>query len=165
MSGSLGSKEIMAKNIRRHLDKRGMNVKDFATEMDFKYSTVLDWVNAKTYPRIDKIELMANYFNVEKADLIEEHDPAIKDQNIIHGDNNGLNSYNNSSVTINQSTSKENFDRSHDQQLADFELQKEILSYLEQQTDILNQLLSNTEKILDKLNKGEENGIIWKNKK
>lgn len=74
MSGSLGNKEVMAKNIRRHLNKLGLNVKDFASEMDFKYSTVLDWVNAKTYPRIDKIELMANYFKVEKADLIEEYD-------------------------------------------------------------------------------------------
>lgn len=74
MSGSLGNKEVMAKNIRRHLNKLGLNVKDFATEMNFKYSTVLDWVNAKTYPRIDKIELMANYFKVEKADLIEEYD-------------------------------------------------------------------------------------------
>lgn len=74
MSGSLGNKEVMAKNIRRHLNKLGLNVKDFATEMNFKYSTVLDWVNAKTYPRIDKIELMANYFKVDKADLIEEYD-------------------------------------------------------------------------------------------
>lgn len=73
MSSSLGNKEIMAKNIRRHLNKLGLNAKDFASEMDFKYSTVLDWVNAKTYPRIDKIELMANYFKVEKADLIEEY--------------------------------------------------------------------------------------------
>ena len=73
MSSSLGNMEIMAKNIRRHLNKLGLNVKDFASEMDFKYSTVLDWVNAKTYPRIDKIELMANYFKVEKADLIEEY--------------------------------------------------------------------------------------------
>lgn len=73
MSSSLGNKEVMAKNIRRHLNKLGLNVKDFASEMDFKYSTVLDWVNAKTYPRIDKIELMANYFKVEKADLIEEY--------------------------------------------------------------------------------------------
>ena len=72
MSGSLGNKEVMAKNIRRHLNKLGLNVKDFATEMNFKYSTVLDWVNAKTYPRIDKIELMANYFKIEKADLIED---------------------------------------------------------------------------------------------
>ena len=73
MSGSLGNKEVMAKNIRKQLESRGLNVKDFAAIMDFKYSTVLDWVNAKTYPRIDKIELMANYFGIEKADLIEEN--------------------------------------------------------------------------------------------
>ena len=73
MSGSLGNKEVMAKNIRKQLESRGLNVKDFAARMDFKYSTVLDWVNAKTYPRIDKIELMANYFGIEKADLIEEN--------------------------------------------------------------------------------------------
>lgn len=75
MSDSLGNKEIMASNIRKHLDRLGLNVKDFANEMNFKYSTVLDWVNAKTYPRIDKIELMANYFKVEKADLIESAKP------------------------------------------------------------------------------------------
>ncbi|KXT73136.1 CI-like repressor, phage associated [Streptococcus sp. DD10] len=63
----------MAGNIRRHLDRLGLNVKDFAALMNFKYSTVLDWVNAKTYPRIDKIELMANYFNVEKSDLVEAY--------------------------------------------------------------------------------------------
>ena len=73
MSGSLGNKEVMAKNIRKQLESRGLNVKDFAARMDFKYSTVLDWVNAKTYPRIDKIELMANYFGIEEADLIEEN--------------------------------------------------------------------------------------------
>lgn len=69
----LGNKRIMSDNIKRHLAQRGLNVKDFSTEMDFKYTTVLDWVNAKTYPRIDKIELMARYFGVDKSDLVEEY--------------------------------------------------------------------------------------------
>ncbi|MCD0099797.1 helix-turn-helix transcriptional regulator [Streptococcus agalactiae] len=77
MSGSLGNKKIMASNIRRHLEKKNMNPKEFSKAMNFKYSTVLDWVNAKTYPRIDKIELMANYFNVEKSDLVEMYSPKI----------------------------------------------------------------------------------------
>ncbi|MFD3113596.1 helix-turn-helix transcriptional regulator, partial [Streptococcus agalactiae] len=76
-SGSLGNKKIMASNIRRHLEKKNMNPKEFSKAMNFKYSTVLDWVNAKTYPRIDKIELMANYFNVEKSDLVEMYSPKI----------------------------------------------------------------------------------------
>lgn len=73
MSG-LGNKEVMAKNIRYYMEKRGLNAKDFSIELDFKYSTVLDWLNAKTYPRIDKIEMMANYFNIEKSDLVEDKD-------------------------------------------------------------------------------------------
>lgn len=71
---SLGNKEVMAKNIRYYMEKRGLNAKDFSIELDFKYSTVLDWLNAKTYPRIDKIEMMANYFNIEKSDLVEDKD-------------------------------------------------------------------------------------------
>lgn len=67
----LGNKQIMADNLRHYIDSRGMNIKEFAVALDFKYTTVLDWVNAKTYPRIDKIEMMANYFNIEKSDLVE----------------------------------------------------------------------------------------------
>lgn len=37
-----------------------------------KYTTLTDWVNGKTYPRIDKIELMANYFGIKKSDLVED---------------------------------------------------------------------------------------------
>lgn len=71
MASSLGNKEVMASNIRRHLDKLGFNVKDFSREIGVSYSTVRDWTNAVTYPRIDKIEMMANYFGVNKSDLVE----------------------------------------------------------------------------------------------
>ena len=29
-------------------------------------------MHARTYPRIDKIEMMANYFGIEKSDLVEK---------------------------------------------------------------------------------------------
>lgn len=73
MVSNLGNKQIMASNIRRHINSLGMNAKEFANELGFKYTTVLDWLNAKTYPRIDKIEIMANYFHVDKSDLVEEY--------------------------------------------------------------------------------------------
>ena len=63
----------MSENIKRHLSKKSLNVKEFSEIMGFKYTTVLDWVNAKTYPRIDKIELMSRYFGVDKSDLVEKH--------------------------------------------------------------------------------------------
>lgn len=69
----MNNKEIMAKNIKYYLSRKHLNVKDFAKQLGFKYTTVLDWVNGNTYPRIDKIEKMAKYFGVNKSDLVEEH--------------------------------------------------------------------------------------------
>ena len=71
MSGTLGNKEIMAKNIRRLMDEKGVSRRELCNLLGFKYSTVTDWLNAEKYPRIDKIEMMANFFGVNKADLVE----------------------------------------------------------------------------------------------
>lgn len=73
---SLGNKQIMAENIKRLLEQKGLNPRQMAIELGFKYTTVNDWVNAKSYPRIDKIEIMANFFNVSKSALVEEYNPA-----------------------------------------------------------------------------------------
>ena len=70
--GGLGNKEIMAKNIKRLMELKGKDRNNICKDLGFKYTTFTDWINAKTYPRIDKIEMMANYFGVSKADLVEE---------------------------------------------------------------------------------------------
>lgn len=69
---SIENKQILANNIRRFLDAKGKNPRQMAIDLDLRYTTVNDWVNAKSYPRIDKVELMANYFGVKKSDLIED---------------------------------------------------------------------------------------------
>lgn len=74
---SLGNKQIMAENIKRLLNAKGLNPRQLAIALDFKYTTVNDWVNAKTYPRIDKIEKMADFFHVTKSDLVEEYQPVL----------------------------------------------------------------------------------------
>lgn len=75
----MNNKEIMSKNIKYYLSRKHLNVKDFAKQLGFKYTTVLDWVNGNTYPRIDKIEKMAKYFGVNKSDLVEEHEDNSQD--------------------------------------------------------------------------------------
>ncbi|HEM3643822.1 TPA: helix-turn-helix transcriptional regulator [Streptococcus suis] len=69
---SLGNKEVMSKNLKYYMDKKGVDRNQLCADLDLKYMTVSDWINAKTYPRIDKIELLANYFGINKSDLIEE---------------------------------------------------------------------------------------------
>ncbi|HEM5625956.1 TPA: LexA family transcriptional regulator [Streptococcus suis] len=69
---SLGNKEVMSNNLKYYMDKKGVDRNQLCSDLDLKYMTVSDWINAKTYPRIDKIELLANYFGINKSDLIEE---------------------------------------------------------------------------------------------
>lgn len=71
MSG-LGNKEIIAKNIQYYMDLHGKTRRDMCEALGVKYTTFTDWVKGNVYPRIDKIELMANYFGIEKSDLIED---------------------------------------------------------------------------------------------
>lgn len=69
---ALGNKEIMAKNIKKYMAIKGVNQTEMCNALGFKFMTLSDWLHAKTYPRIDKIELMANYFGVSKSDLVED---------------------------------------------------------------------------------------------
>lgn len=70
---SLGNKDVMAKNIKIHMESAGVTAKDICSTLNIPMATFSDWIHAKTYPRIDKIEMLANYFGVSKADLIEDY--------------------------------------------------------------------------------------------
>ena len=76
------NRQVMARNIKRYMDKNGVNATELCKALNIKQNTFSDWVNGKSYPRIDKIELMANYFNVSKAFLVED----ISDLEIITDD-------------------------------------------------------------------------------
>lgn len=68
----LGNKEIFAKNLSYYLKYYEKDAADICRDLDIPASTFSDWLNAKKYPRIDKIEMLANYFNIQKSDLIED---------------------------------------------------------------------------------------------
>ena len=68
----IGNKAIMAENLRYYIQLSKKTQKEICKDLNFKEMTFSDWVNAKTYPRIDKIEKMAQYFGIEKSDLIEK---------------------------------------------------------------------------------------------
>ncbi len=68
----LGNKSVMAANIKRLMRKKGINAKELSKALGEPYSTVLSWAKGDYYPRIDKIEKMADYFGCLKSDLIEE---------------------------------------------------------------------------------------------
>lgn len=67
----LGNKEVFAKNLKYYMDLYNKSRNDIAKITNVPYSTVSSWCNALFYPRIDKIEMLANYFNILKSDLVD----------------------------------------------------------------------------------------------
>lgn len=72
MVSSIGNKEIFARNLSFYIERSGKNQREIADELGFSTSTFNNWVMGNKYPRIDKIEMLANYFGIQKSDLIEE---------------------------------------------------------------------------------------------
>ena len=73
---NLGNKEVFAENLLYYINKHGKEQKELAEIVGVATSTFNEWVKAKKYPRIDKIEKLANYFGILKSDLIEKHGSA-----------------------------------------------------------------------------------------
>ena len=69
------NKSILAENIRHYMELNDKTRNDMCEALGVKYTTFADWVNAKTYPRIDRIEQIANYFGIEKSALMEKRNP------------------------------------------------------------------------------------------
>ena len=66
------NKRIMAQNIKDYMRRKGVTNQQLCDDLGFKYTTFMDWIKGVTYPRIGKVEAMANYFGCEKSDLIED---------------------------------------------------------------------------------------------
>lgn len=54
------------------MQEKGKSRKEVSEALGVSYYTFSDWVNGKKYPRMDKVEKLANYFGVLKSDLIED---------------------------------------------------------------------------------------------
>jgi transcriptional regulator with XRE-family HTH domain len=78
------NKQIMAQNIKRFMDRKGVTNQQVCDALGFKYTTFMDWIKGVTYPRIGKVEAMAQYFGCEKSDLIEDkkEKPTVQDDGL-----------------------------------------------------------------------------------
>ena len=71
----MNNKNVFASNLKRYMRLSGKSRKEICSALGFSYFTFSDWVNGKKYPRMDKVEMLANYFGIKKSDLIEEKEP------------------------------------------------------------------------------------------
>lgn len=68
----MDNKEIFAYNLNFYMNLNEKSRKDVADAIGVSYFTYTDWVKGKKYPRMDKVEKLANYFGIKISDLIEE---------------------------------------------------------------------------------------------
>lgn len=69
---NLGNKEIFAKNLKYYMELNNKDRNDVCRDLEIPYTTFAEWYNANIYPRIDKIQMLATYFDIKKSDLVEE---------------------------------------------------------------------------------------------
>ena len=68
----MDNKEIFCINLNFYMNEMGKSRKDVADAIGVSYFTFTDWAKGKTYPRMDKVEKLANYFGIKISDLIEK---------------------------------------------------------------------------------------------
>ena len=67
-------REIFATNLKRIMEKRGITQADIVDKLGITSSTASDWVNARKYPRVDKMQMLAELLKVSLTDLRDRHD-------------------------------------------------------------------------------------------
>lgn len=63
---------IFSNNLRRLIDVSGKTQKEVADAIGVSQQIMNVWVRGKAIPRMGKIQRLADYFGVEKSDLIDE---------------------------------------------------------------------------------------------
>lgn len=64
--------EIFSNNLNKYLKEKQLTPTEFARILKYPETTVFNWIHGKSYPRIDKIQQMADFFGILKSDLVED---------------------------------------------------------------------------------------------
>lgn len=65
---------IFSKNLNYYIAQSGKQQKEVAKDLGYNYKTFNAWCVGKILPRMGKVQKIADYFKIEKSDLIDDHD-------------------------------------------------------------------------------------------
>lgn len=65
-------KRIFSNNLKKYMELHGKSQIDLINDLGFNKSAVSTWCNGTRLPRMDKVDALARYFNINRADLIED---------------------------------------------------------------------------------------------
>ena len=70
--GGWGSMKPSYKKLQHLLMKEDINVSKLGEKINISPSTFSDWKSEKSFPKVDKLYLIANYFNVPIEYFLED---------------------------------------------------------------------------------------------
>ena len=65
-------KKIFAENLKYYMKLHNKNQADLINDLGFNKSSVSTWCNGTRLPRMDKVDILAKYFDINRSDLIED---------------------------------------------------------------------------------------------
>lgn len=67
-------KKIFSKNLQKYMELNNKEQIDLVNDLGLNKSAVSTWFNGTRLPRMDKVDILAKYFRINRSDLIEEKD-------------------------------------------------------------------------------------------
>lgn len=72
-------KKLFSNNLRYYMELHGKTQTDLINDLHVNKSAVSTWCNGTRLPRMDKVDMLAKYFNIKRSDLIEDKKDADDD--------------------------------------------------------------------------------------
>lgn len=83
----MDSRDVFIHNLNMIMKERKVSRKELAKGLNIPYTTLTDWCTGRIFPRVEKINMIADYFGIKKSDLIEEmledEDDLLNDDTVI----------------------------------------------------------------------------------
>nr|DAS43928.1 MAG TPA: Repressor protein CI [Caudoviricetes sp.] len=70
-------RRIFARNLNKYMEICNKKQADIINDLGINKSAISTWINGTRMPRMDKVQALADYFGINKSDLLEdkpEHD-------------------------------------------------------------------------------------------
>lgn len=63
--------KIFANNLKHYVNLSNKQQKEISKELNIPYQTFNGWCKGVSFPSMDKIQILADYFHIGKSDLID----------------------------------------------------------------------------------------------
>ena len=68
-TGKSNIRMIFSQNLYFLMKQKGVTRRGLSKDLDIKYTTLCDWVNARTIPREDQLDGLSRYFGIEAGEF------------------------------------------------------------------------------------------------